>query len=339
MTTRSTPSDGREFVRMSVDIARHPKILAMGDPAAAWGYAAALAYCGQYKTDGWITVRTIAHEAGISTQKARKLVAAGLVHEHGHACEKCPEIPKGKAYLHDYLEHNRSRDEVDESRRSKAEAGKKGAAKRWGNLTPKPPENGHGTCHSTSQGTTHATSDGTCMAEEEKEERTTHPGKTRSESNARENERPAEPPEPIPAGPGATGPNATLAWAAVRATTPPGTPNAVRGQLARQAQLLLDEGQPGTRVTAALLRLHGTPGAGPGLLPNMLADLQKEQANGTAYGVRLSRAAVSRPSTTDQRIADAMALKERMRAAGAFDNDPDPALDRRALRALPGAAS
>ena len=47
---------------------------------------AAMAYAGKYHTDGWITVRTIAHEGGISTQKARKLVAVGLVHESGHTC-------------------------------------------------------------------------------------------------------------------------------------------------------------------------------------------------------------------------------------------------------------
>lgn len=289
MTTRSTRTDGRTFVFLSVDIARHPKILGMGDSAAAWAWACAIAYCGEYETDGWITVQTIAREGGISTQKARKLVAAGLVHEAGHTCKKCPEIPKGKAYLHDYLEHNRSHADAEEHRRSRAEAGRKGAAKRWGKQGVNQPETSpisDGNSHSSSHGATHDTSGGPCMAEEEKEI-STHLGKTRSEPNAHANERPHEP-ETIPAGPGATGPNARHAWTAVQATTPPGTPNAVRGQLARQAAQLLDEGHPGTLITAALLRLHATPGAGPGLLPNMLAELHKDQNNPNAYNIRSS---------------------------------------------------
>lgn len=337
MTTRSTRTDGREFVFLSVDIASHPKVLGMADPAAAWGYAAAVAYCGKYLTDGWITVQIIAREGGISTQKARKLVAAGLVHEHGHDCEKCPEIPKGKAYVHDYLEHNRSKAEADESRRSAQERGSAGGKKAAANRAARTTQTGQDRrSNSYSNSSSNRCSQ---SVPEEEEEITTHLPEARPESNTRESASAPQRAEQTPTGPATTGPNAPNAWHAVRALIPTSIPHTVRGQLAVQAQRLLDDGHDGQQVTAALTRWLQTPGAGPGLLPHIVSDLVKEQNGTLAYSVRSSRAGVTRPSTTDQRIADAMALKERLRAEGRFDNDPDPALDRPTLRALPGATA
>ncbi|MEA5367754.1 hypothetical protein VA596_50045 [Amycolatopsis sp., V23-08] len=289
MTTRTTsrPADVREFVRVSVDIAHHPKIIAMGDPAAAWGYAAAMAYAGKYHTDGWITVRTIAHEGGISVQKARKLVAVGLVHEHGHTCEKCPEVPKGQAYLHDYLEHNRSRSEVDEHRRSAAERGRRGAAKRWGNppadtpeTTPNPDSNSYSGSHGTSNGKN--------MAEVE-EEITTHlpdaPHVPTARENDHEQNRPAT-------GPAPSGPRSVQAYKLVDRTIGKRIPSATRTALAFEAVALLDEFDEPT-IGAALTRWNQKTGVGPKLLPSLVADIVKEADGAGATlvaGGRASRA-------------------------------------------------
>lgn len=269
MTARR-PIDPREFVRMCVDLPHHPKIIGMADPAAAWGYAAAVMYVGRNFTDGWLTIHTIAHEAGISVQKARKLVAVGLVHENGHTCQKCPEVPKGKAYLHDYLDHNRSRDEADEQRRSKAEAGRRGAAKRWGNQRgtgPKTPPKADSNRHSS----THDTSDSNNMAEEE-EERTTHLPEPPYIPNARDETAP-----PRPTGPGITGTHSARAYHLVDDTIGRHQPSGIRTALAIEAATLLAE-LPEHIVAEALRRWNTRTGIGPRILPTLTADIIKEAA-------------------------------------------------------------
>ncbi|WP_410652087.1 hypothetical protein [Amycolatopsis sp. cmx-4-54] len=289
MTTRTTsrPTDEREFIRLTVELARHPKIMAMGDPAAAWGYVAALLYVGGFHTDGWITLRTIAAEAGISTQKARKLVAVGLVHEHGHTCEKCPEIPKGQAFVHDYLAHNRSRSEVDEHRRSAAERGRKGAAKRWGNppetgpkTTPKPDSNSHSPSH--------GTSNGKYMAEVE-EERTNHLSEAPYVPTTRQSDN--EPNRPA-TGPAPSGPRSVQAYKLVGKTIGNRIPSATRSALAFEVVQLLAEFDEPT-ISAALTRWNEKTGIGPKILPSLVADVIKEQAGHGATLVAGGRA--SRP--------------------------------------------
>ncbi|PXY20344.1 hypothetical protein BAY59_31395 [Prauserella coralliicola] len=271
MTNR--PTDPREFVRMSVDIAHHPKVVALEDPAAAWGYAAALAYAGKYHTDGWITIRTVAHEGGISTQKARKLVRVGLLHEHGHTCKKCPEVPKGQAYLHDYLEHNRSKDEVEEQRRSAAERGRKGAAKRWSKrdeTTPKTTPETDSNSHSTSQGTSNSYH----MAEvEEEKEISTH-----LPTPAATTER-ASTPATTPTGPAITGTNSATAYRLVAEAIGRNIPSTIRTALAIEAATLLPEIGPDITRTA-LQRWNTRTGIGPRVLASIATDLVKEQAAG-----------------------------------------------------------
>jgi hypothetical protein len=56
------------------------------------------------------------------------LIDRGLWHLPGHGCEFCPQPAEGKVYVHDYTEHNRTSEGVKRA----AEAGKRGAAGRWG---------------------------------------------------------------------------------------------------------------------------------------------------------------------------------------------------------------
>lgn len=327
------PKDPREFIRMSVDIARHPKIVGMADPAAAWGYAAAMAYAGKYHTDGWITVRTIASEAGISTQKARKLVTAGLVHEHGHACEKCPEIPKGQAYLHDYLEHNRSKDDVEQQRRSHQVRGQKGAAKRWAptaETSPKTPPKTDSNSYANNHGNKDGKSYGKTMAEvEEEKELPTHlttspPVSRRASANTRARD---------------------LATTARRANTTELVQrwNTNRGHsytrtdltnLARQLDALLADNANPTHFEATLDIQH-RDGHSPNFLPHAYREALKTH---TGPGSPLPAgvpARPSKPSTTDQRVADIQALKQQMLAAEvARQSGQEPG-----LRLIEGAAS
>ena len=51
----SKPRDGREFVRMSVDLPRSPKLLDTRDvPRSGWLFTAAVMYSREQRTDGVI---------------------------------------------------------------------------------------------------------------------------------------------------------------------------------------------------------------------------------------------------------------------------------------------
>ncbi|MDQ0377921.1 hypothetical protein [Amycolatopsis thermophila] len=293
MTNR--PTDPREFVRVTADIYAHPKLVELADPAAAWAYIVALGYAGKNTTDGFIPLRAIAALAGISTQKMRKLTTVSLIHEPGHTCKKCPEVPKGQAYIHDYLEHQRSRHEVEESRRSHAERGRKGAAKRWGNHRQNPPKTPPET-----DSNSHSDSDGKPMAEVEEEKNTTHLDHSAHQPNAH---------EPRP-GPGVTGSHSARAYRLVDHAIGRNAPSAVRTALAIETAHLLTETDEPT-ITAALHRWNTRTGIGPRILPNLVADILKERAGQVvdAHTPGPARVAPRRASTTDTRLAEIQALK------------------------------
>lgn len=130
--------DDREFIRLAVELADHPKVVAMADPAAAWGYVVAILEARRARRDGVINLRVVAARANISLQKLRKATAVGLLHEPGHDCPRCPALARGEAYVHDYLEHQTSRADIDARTRSARERGRKGAATRWAPTDRKP---------------------------------------------------------------------------------------------------------------------------------------------------------------------------------------------------------
>lgn len=132
------------------------------------------------------------------------------------------------------------------------------------------------------------------------------------------------------------------AWADTL-TVPVLTPD--RRELAKHVDTLLGQGAT-LPILRAALDLWAVEGRSPAYLPHAYREAARAKRSEGKDGdstrdVRGSRArpAAPKPSTADQRVMDAQALKERMRAAGRFDNDPDPAQERRHLRALPGAAS
>ena len=123
-----------------------------------------------------------------------------------------------------------------------------------------------------------------------------------------------QPAERIPAGPGATGPNAKLAWTAVNATAA-GLPQQVRGQLARVAAQLLDDGTDGSTLTTALARWRQTPNAGPGLLPNLVADIIRETESRVRNGHVPSRAGLPHESARSAKVRRIMAAGEELAAS------------------------
>ncbi|MFD9212064.1 hypothetical protein ACFVY9_02890 [Streptomyces sp. NPDC059544] len=108
----------------------HPKFVIAGN-AALGLWLRVGSYAAQHLTDG-IVPGVIAKMYGTPAQ-IRKLVAAGLWHEHGHTCPhpKCAQPAPGDYYMHDYLDpYNPSRREVEARRDRAAEKKRKQRAGR-----------------------------------------------------------------------------------------------------------------------------------------------------------------------------------------------------------------
>ncbi|WP_405508840.1 mucin-2 [Streptomyces cyaneofuscatus] len=93
----------------------HPKVLKAGN-AALGLWVKGGAYAAQHLTEG--TVPGVVAQLYGTAPQARKLVAAGLWHEHGHTCPhtKCAQPAPGDYYMHDFLIYNPSKATVEQGR-------------------------------------------------------------------------------------------------------------------------------------------------------------------------------------------------------------------------------
>lgn len=124
----SKPRDGREFVRMAVDHPRHPKLLDTSDVArCGWLHFCSVAYCRENRTDGVVREDAMTRYAAVPARLAAELVRVGLWHRPGHDCERCVQPPARHVVVHDYGDHNQTRDEIEKL----TEAGRAGATARW----------------------------------------------------------------------------------------------------------------------------------------------------------------------------------------------------------------
>lgn len=108
-----------EYIRVDVLLMEHPKIEGLSDKA----FRALIdlwCYCGRQRTDGIVTDRRWKQ---VPARVRNELVAALLV----------DPIDIGGVVMHDYTGHQRSRAEIDELSSARSQAGRRGAAKRWGN--------------------------------------------------------------------------------------------------------------------------------------------------------------------------------------------------------------
>lgn len=100
----------------------HPKMLRAGN-AAIGLWMRAGAYAAQHLTEG--TVPGVVAQLYGTAPQARKLIGAGLWHEHGHSCTRCPQPPTGDYVMHDYLTYNPSRAKVEDDRAQAADRQKR----------------------------------------------------------------------------------------------------------------------------------------------------------------------------------------------------------------------
>jgi hypothetical protein len=96
----------------------HPKVLQAGTPAVGL-YVRCGSWAAQQTTNGVIP-KHVATMYGTARQ-IKALVDAGLWHQPGHGCESCAEVNANSYLIHDYLEKNPSRNEVESARKAKSE--------------------------------------------------------------------------------------------------------------------------------------------------------------------------------------------------------------------------
>jgi hypothetical protein len=110
-----------EYIRVDVLLPEHPKAEGLSDKA----FRALIdlwCYCARQRSDGTVPA---SRWRKVPPKARAELTAAGL------ADPLLPGDPDAGVVMHDYLEHQRSRDDIDELAAKRAEAGRKGAEKRW----------------------------------------------------------------------------------------------------------------------------------------------------------------------------------------------------------------
>ncbi len=96
------------WVRVRCDLARHPRLEGLTH-RARWLYLVGLLEAGENRTDGELTsrrLRAVLLEAGCSSRHVAELAAAGL----------WLPVENGGYRIRDYLEHQRSRTEIEQNR-------------------------------------------------------------------------------------------------------------------------------------------------------------------------------------------------------------------------------
>lgn len=289
-------ADKRTYIRVHDGMPDHPKVEALTDKAfrllmETW------CWCSRQHTDGRVSA-AVWSKRGV--KKVRdELAAAGLV-----------EIHDGYVQMHDYLEHQRSAEQIADAVEKKRIGGVLGNHRRWHingvidlgcefcpplePTDPDPPDNGSHKRSVSDRRSDRNTdrSKSRFRSPEDRgqitEEEPTPVGMAPHDSNVRDEPRP----------PAATGPTAVDAFRLVRRVLGLGYPAATCTALAYHAADLLKQYDEPT-VQAGLEDWRGRTGIGPGVLPSLVADLIKRR-NGHA------RAANRRPNADDT-IADLLA--------------------------------
>lgn len=100
---------------------KHPKVLPLTD-AAFRLHVSGICYAAQYLTDGLVEAAVVPLLVPrYRPRTLEELLARGLWLQHDAIYE-----------IHDYLEWNRSREQVEAERERKRKAGRMGAQSRWG---------------------------------------------------------------------------------------------------------------------------------------------------------------------------------------------------------------
>lgn len=101
----------------------HPKVRKAGN-AAVGLFVRLGVHATRHLTEGHLDgdiVRRYGTEPNV-----RKLIAVGMLHGSGHACPRCPQPAEGDYVIHDYLDYNKSRAQIEAAREAARKRQQKG---------------------------------------------------------------------------------------------------------------------------------------------------------------------------------------------------------------------
>lgn len=115
----------------------HRKVRRMSDGAFRLHITGVVA-CARDLTDGIVTADDIDDFPPMRGVEKRldELVQRDLWHPRGHACEKCEQPPAGAWVIHDYLDWNPSKAQVEEDRAAARERQRRRRQKRNADVMP-----------------------------------------------------------------------------------------------------------------------------------------------------------------------------------------------------------
>lgn len=117
-------ADDRTYIKLHDGMPRHPKVRGLSDRGFRT-FVSALCYCSEYLTDG-VIVAAVARDLG-PARAWDELVLAGLA-----------ESAPGGYLMHDYLQHQRSAQEIADLKEKRRAAGRRGGRPPGSGSKPKP---------------------------------------------------------------------------------------------------------------------------------------------------------------------------------------------------------
>ncbi|QRY62713.1 hypothetical protein JVX90_00095 [Gordonia sp. PDNC005] len=303
--------DNRPWIKVTVDMWRHPKITALSMPQR-WALIGLWSLSMEYRTDGVVDA-SFARRQGITARVCNALADAELLSfEDGGQT----------MILHDYLDHQMSAAELDKRTDQRRSAGKKGGQAKARNRSGPLGAKGSGPLDAERSGPPSDTRGHARASEEEKE------GEGNTSSAAADTYVPRErgeqpqpfsdgwiPPEPPADDPPPTRGSLALVHDAdaipteisahthrapaaisdsartlVRLHAPPGIPRKVRADLAEQVQKLANDPHVNRAdIETGLTEWARRPGAGPRLLPNLVADAARQRTTAASKPVGIGK--------------------------------------------------
>lgn len=112
-----------EWIKVDVLLPGHPKLAGLSR-SARWTLIELWCHSGSYHTDGWVNADVW---KAIGSKAERDAIVKARLAE---------PAPMGGYIMHDYTEHQRSKEEIEEASAARSDKARKAAEARWGKQMP-----------------------------------------------------------------------------------------------------------------------------------------------------------------------------------------------------------
>ncbi|MGW3492012.1 hypothetical protein [Streptomyces sp. NPDC001054] len=112
----------------------HPKVRKAGN-AAVGLFVRLGVHATKHLTEGHLDGDIV--RAYGTAPTIRKLIAVGMLHEPGHGCPRCPQPADGDYLIHDYLDYNKSRAQIESAREAARKRQQRGRESARRNANPR----------------------------------------------------------------------------------------------------------------------------------------------------------------------------------------------------------